>query len=281
MSKPPAAQVLFTEGDKEAMNPAADNNPTVSPAAGAEPVAEKAAADAADNTETTGTVLQSASRDLVSLQAQLAVEASARRALEVQLSGVKDAVRQLEQKLEELNRVQQPVRRFSADRQIDETALQAAGLAPDYAADLAGRLNQQEMDLLYLRDQALRENWIDTPRYREEVQALRSSGTSLQDELGADAYDRYLYATGQPNRVVVSSVIGSSPGQVAGLQPGDRIVSYNGERIFSPNDLRSATSAGEPDQYVAMQVDRGGQTVEYLLPAGPIGVRLDVDNVEP
>jgi hypothetical protein len=35
MSKPPAAQVLFTEGDKEAMNPAADNNPTVSPAAGA------------------------------------------------------------------------------------------------------------------------------------------------------------------------------------------------------------------------------------------------------
>lgn len=233
------------------------------------------------NATTAAAELQAPARDLVSLQAQLTAEAAARRSLEIQLSDVKDTLRQLQQKLEKLDRPPQPARRSGNDGQIDEVALITAGVPADYAGELAQRLNQRAMDLLYLRDQAIREDWIDTPRYREEAQTLRSSTTSLREELGADAYDRYLYASGQPNRVIVSSVIGSSPAELAGLQNGDRIVSYDGNRIFSPNDLRNATTQSQPEDQVVMQVDRGGQIVEYFLPAGPIGVHLDVDNVEP
>jgi hypothetical protein len=219
--------------------------------------------------------------DLADLRLRLAAETRARQSLESQLRGLEADLQQLQQQLAELTREQAPARRFGNDRQIDEAAFIAAGLPLDTAAELAQRLNQQEMDQLYLRDQAIREGWFDTPRYQEELQALRGTNTSLREELGTDAYDRYLYASGRPNRVVVDSVIGDSPGQVVGLQAGDRIVSYNGNRIFSPGDLRTATTSGEADDYVAMQVDRSGQLIEYYVPAGPIGVRINVDSVEP
>jgi S1-C subfamily serine protease len=137
------------------------------------------------------------------------------------------------------------------------------------------------MDLLYLRDQAIREGWLDTPRYEEAVEALRDSGPSLREELGDEDYDRFLHAAGRPNRVRVTSVFASSPGQIAGLQAGDTIVSYDGAPIRSGTDLRRATTGGAPDEPVTVRILRDGEPIDLSLLRGPIGIQMDAVSVAP
>ena len=179
--------------------------------------------------------LSDSSLDVAALQAQIAVEAAARRRMEVQLGGLKKSIETLQQQLAELAEQQRDNTQDRSDnsRQLDEDAFIAAGFTPADAAYLAQRVGQQEMEMLYLRDQAIREGWADTPRYEEAARELRNDRISLREELGTDGYDRFLYASGQPNRVLVDSVIDSSPGQTIGLQPGDVIMSYNGDRVYS------------------------------------------------
>jgi len=94
----------------------------------------------------------------------------------------------------------------------------------------------------------------------------------LRESMGDDAYARYLEAQGQPTAIRVTQVLGGSPGSRAGLQPGDELVSYNGERVFSVMDLRELTMQGEPGQDVVVEIDREGMRMQLTLPSGPIGI---------
>ena len=63
----------------------------------------------------------------------------------------------------------------------------------------------------------------------------------------------------------------SSPAERAGLQPGDQIVGYDGDRVFSTSDLMQRTmSPGSGD--VVVDVVRDGVQMQVVLPRGPIGV---------
>ncbi len=219
------------------------------------------------------------------LTRQLDAASIARQQLQDELSLVKATVQTLEQRLDELTKAEPaddpsppPVAR---SRQSDAETLIAAGFDPDEAGYLANRWGQQQMDLLYLRDQAMREGWIDTPRYEQAAQDLRSGRDSIREELGPEAYDRFLFAAGRANRVVLNSIIDSSPAQTIGLQPSDAVLSYDGNRIFSFNDLRTATTAGEPGAPVVIEIDRGGQRLELEIARGPIGVTLGGRRDEP
>ena len=97
------------------------------------------------------------------------------------------------------------------------------------------------MERLYLRDQAIREGWMDTDQYRERLQQLEFARGELRVELGDDAFDRYLYASDRPNRVRVQSLIDGSPAAAAGLRPGDVILSYGEQRILLFGDLTQMT----------------------------------------
>lgn len=165
--------------------------------------------------------------------------------------------------------------------QEQRDALVRAGVAAGTADEILWRRSQAELDRLELRDQALREGWLGTDRYREEMRALNAERVSLRDELDVEAYDRYLYETGEPNRVSVDSVIAGSAGDESGLMPGDVIERYGDELVLDFNDLRSATSAGARGELVPVQVRRGGQVVEVWMPRGPIGIRLDAARVDP
>ena len=117
------------------------------------------------------------------------------------------------------------------------------------------------MQQMALDDRARREGWFNTPRYFEEVRALDSGPESVRNYLGDEAYDRYLYATGRPNRLSVQSVIATSPAEQAGLMQGDVILSYGDQRVFSTAqliDLRSSGAQGEP---VLMQILRNGERI--------------------
>jgi len=160
-------------------------------------------------------------------------------------------------------------------------ALVRAGVAADVAEDILWRRGQVSLARLELRDQASREGWLNTDRYRDELRRLNEQRVSLRDEVGAEAYDRYLYETGEDNRILVDAVIPGSAGDENGVLPGDIIERYGDAPVFNYRDLRNATSAGQRGELVPVQVRRGDEQVEVWLPRGPIGIRLDSTRVEP
>ncbi|NEV64174.1 PDZ domain-containing protein [Thiorhodococcus minor] len=160
-------------------------------------------------------------------------------------------------------------------------ALVKAGVAVDVAEDILWRRAQVSLERLYTRDRAAREGWLNTDRYQEELSRINEQRVSLRDEVGTEVYDRYLFETGEDNRILVDSVIPGSAGDESGMLPGDVIERYGDEPILGFRDLRGATTEGEPGELVPVQVRRAGGMVELLLPRGPIGIRLDSTRVEP
>ena len=162
--------------------------------------------------------------------------------------------------------------RFAAMREqrspeYRQNQLIEAGFSPDQAQSLIDREAQTRMDLMNASYEARRQGEPFDP-----VEIQRAAQAALRTELGTDAYERYLEATGRPTSVSVFEVINSSAGQTAGLQPGDEIVGYNGERVFSLDDLRALTIAGEPGESVAVDILRDGQPMQIYMPRGPLGI---------
>lgn len=160
-------------------------------------------------------------------------------------------------------------------------SLVAAGVSADLAEDIVWRESRVELDRLHLRDQAAREGWLGTERYREALNNFAEEGGSVREEIGDSAWDRYLYLTGEDNRVSVASVIPGSAAEAAGLQSGDLIEGYAGGQPFDFNDLRQATTEGERGELVAVRIRRGDRVFDAWVPRGPLGVRLGMTRVEP
>ena len=83
------------------------------------------------------------------------------------------------------------------------------------------------------------------------------------------------------NRVSVADVMYASPAQGVGLQPGDILLSYAGERLFAPSDLVRATIEVDPGGTVPMVVLRGGEEHHLSVPAGPLGIAITKEKGEP
>lgn len=101
----------------------------------------------------------------------------------------------------------------------------------------------------------------------------------LRTELGDTDYERYLEAQGQPTAIQVTQVLQGSPGSQAGLQPGDKIVSYSGERVFNVVELRNLTMQGNPGEDVIVEIDREGVRMQLSVERGPVGITGSGANV--
>lgn len=227
---------------------------------------------------------------LAALEAALAEEAGRRASLEAnlsrleeQLDGLASTQRTDETTIAELNEgvlintaVEDMIgprgTRFAAMREqrspeYRQNRLIEAGFAPDQAQWIIERESQMRMDMVNAQYEARRTGEPVNPAtgYRETLAGLRA-------DLGDDGYTRYLEATGQQTSISVFEVLESSPGQAAGLQPGDEIVGYDGERVFSQLDLQALTVAGEPGETVAVDILRDGQPMQIYMPRGPVGI---------
>lgn len=176
----------------------------------------------------------------------------------------------------------------SADSQVSASGqalttgnLVKAGVDEAIATEIVRRKNEIELQKLELRDRATREGYLGTSRYRTELNTLQQGDLTLRDEIGDDAYDRYLFATGQDNRVNIASVMPGSAADQAGIKPGDVILNYADSRLFSWNELQKATTLGVRGEYVNVTVMRGGQVLNLWLPRGPLGVRLSSGRLQP
>ncbi len=156
-----------------------------------------------------------------------------------------------------------------------------AGVDTVSAEDITRRINESELKRLELRDKAIREEYIRTKRYRDELRSIRADNTSVRDEVGDEFFDRYLYASGQANRVGITSVMAGSEAERAGIERGDQILSYDDQRMFGYNELRTATTQGNRGEYVDIRIVRNGSEVVMSIPRGPLGVRLTSIRVDP
>jgi S1-C subfamily serine protease len=101
--------------------------------------------------------------------------------------------------------------------------------------------------------------------------------TTLRTDLGDQDYERFLAAQGRSTSVNVMGVLASSPAERVGLQAGDEIVSYDGRRVFDAQELNELTlgganASGSTSASVVIDVRRNGQSMQIVVPRGPIGI---------
>lgn len=154
-------------------------------------------------------------------------------------------------------------------------ALTRLGVARDTAEQIRRRVGENQMAILSLRDQAMRESWIDSPEYVAELDALSGSTMKLRAEFGDQIYDRYLYASGKPNRVLITDIYPNSAAVEAGIQHGDVVLRYASEYILSMNDLRQATVGGIAGKSVLVVLQRDGVSMYVTVPRGPLGLQME------
>lgn len=231
------------------------------------------------------------------LSATLQLEVAERQRLEDEIETMSSQIARLERELTELRggstaavasgaRGQTAMVEALEDTEADAAAdaLQPfldAGFDPARAEYVKQLQDDLQLQRLYVRDQAEREGWLRTPRYRDAMQAIQQREEGLLQELGEEDYDRYLYSIGRPNRVVVGDVLANGPAQQAGIQVGDSILSYGGERIFEAGSLVDATREGTSGMSTAVEIERDGQRQVVYVPRGPLGINLRVARVRP
>lgn len=225
---------------------------------------------------------QSAAADdrIRALEAAVAEERNARQLLEEELQILFSEVEQLrdgrdateEQRAAAAreNRERMEVfrqQRFGASHQDSVSRLVEAGFTPERAQWLQRRESELQMQAMQARFDARRsgEPWNPFDPAFNPASVLRA-------EIGDPQYEQYLQANGRPTEVSVGNVLESSPGQRAGLQPGDQIVRYDGNRVFDVSDLNQQTMLGEPGESVVVDIRRDGIPMQLVMPRGPIGV---------
>jgi len=226
---------------------------------------------------------------LAALRDELARERAAREALQADVDELRDAVLEWAAVLAEEPLAEGPDARDDGEEAhgaarpgespwFDADALLETGLAAPEVERLRERFAEQELAELYLRDRAAREDWLQKPAYR---QALREMREAFRTEVGEEDYDRMLYASGRQNRVRIVDVLPDSPAQRAGLQAGDVVLSYAGERMFEILPLTRATRGGRPGDPTEIRYVRDGEERRAYVPRGPLGVRLGPARLPP
>ena len=165
--------------------------------------------------------------------------------------------------------------------EVTEASFIAAGFAEEDAAYYRRRIDEAAMARLYLRDQAQREGWLNSERYRQELANLPDVESQLRSEMDDGTFARYLYATGQPNTVSIQRVLAGSAAEAAGMRAGDVLVRYDGDRLYDTQTVRRATRTGQAGESVGVEVLRNGRRIQLALPRGPIGVSMTSESIPP
>jgi C-terminal processing protease CtpA/Prc len=148
------------------------------------------------------------------------------------------------------------------------TRLRDAGWS-DAEIDSLGALREQAaLQTEQLQYESMREALAENP---EMASMWRGRRSTMRDALGDEKYEDYLAAVGRPTAVEVRNVLAGSAGETAGLQPGDRIRSYGGERVYDDGDLMFALLDGDPGEAVTVEVERDGTIFHVSIPRGPLG----------
>ena len=116
---------------------------------------------------------------------------------------------------------------------------------------------------------------------QQTMAAMPNVGEELRREMDDETYARYLYAAGRPNQVSVRRVLAGSAAEAAGIESGDVLLRYDGERLYDAGALRRSTRTGNAGETVPVEVLRDGRRIQAYLPRGPVGVSMSSQSVVP
>jgi len=140
------------------------------------------------------------------------------------------------------------------------------GIPESTAHDIVATLNAVAGQRSALRLKAAQGGWLDTDEYVDALQAITDGQQLIHSRYGDDVFERYLYATLEPNRVMVSSAQPGGLDAIGGLQPGDIIHRLEEVRCFSIREYRRRVDGRDPNETVSLTVSRGSQFVVLELP---------------
>lgn len=161
---------------------------------------------------------------------------------------------------------------------FDEARLAALGFHASDIERLREAWEELALEKLYIQDERARSSQRDG-RHWARLVALERDAVA---ELGEEDYDALLYASGDRNRVRVRNVLPESAAEVAGLAPGDEVISYDDEPVFRMMALKQGTIGCEGGTTVALGITReGGGESRVWVPCGPLGIELEMVNAEP
>ncbi len=166
------------------------------------------------------------------------------------------------------------------DPWFDDSLLTKLGFNAADIDRIRARWEKAMMDRLYLTDERKRSGGGPKAQ-RQALLAFQAIENSLREDLGEYEYDAMRYATDQPNRVRLKDLLGESPAALAGAQPGDEVLRYDGERVYVPRQLQRLTQEGEPGEWVEVEVLRRGQVERLFVRRGPLGVQLEASSQPP
>jgi hypothetical protein len=209
---------------------------------------------------------------MVALEQALVVERQARQLLQEEILVLYETVERLSPESRQTTTadeadVRRATRRDRGDADGRTERLLEAGFTPAEAERILRRESELQMEALQARYEARRAGEPGGFGFRG-----RAVAETLRAELGDYAYERYLEANGRPTRVAISTVFESSPALAAGLRPGDEIVSYDGRRVFSMDEIVALTMEGAAGENVVVDIARDGIPMQVAIPRGPLGV---------
>lgn len=169
--------------------------------------------------------------------------------------------------------------RDSAGSQVRQQLIEA-GFAPEETDAIIRAVDENTLERLELRYRMAR-GGEEARGARARLREMPSAQELVREEFGEDAYDRYLYATGRPNRIVVRGVLKSSPAQAAGLRSGDTLLALDEEPVYALGDLMRIASTGSDADLVTLTVLREQEVLKLSVPRGPLGINASADSIDP
>ena len=159
-------------------------------------------------------------------------------------------------------------------RGFDDRSLYAVGVDADEVERLRLVFDEYELDAGALFSKAQTEGWLTSPRYQRGREALLERYKKAREEMGDEAFDRLLYGARKPNRLVLSHVPERSVAGQVDLRIADLIMSYDGERIFTRDDLAFEIARGLVGETVRVEVLRDSVSVVVWVPRAELGASL-------
>lgn len=209
------------------------------------------------------------------LEAAVAEERNARMLLEDELQALYAALDQLSAERTVMNpsgETSAESREARRQRMVSEVDLRRSQLVESgFSEDRAEWILTRESELQMEAMQAMYE-FRQTRERPENFELIIEPDRALRAEIGDVEYEQYLEAYGRSTSVNVGSILESSPGQRAGLQPGDEITAYGGQRVFNYNDLSGRIMTATPGQPVVVDIVRAGVPMQVVIEGGPIGI---------
>ncbi|WP_101757019.1 PDZ domain-containing protein [Oceanicoccus sp. KOV_DT_Chl] len=217
---------------------------------------------------------QALQQTVIDLKRQLTAEQQIREALEYELQLMEDL-------LADIDRNTTPPEKTVTENSprelwFNQQRLLDLGINPAAINIIKELSNRAELEKLELQNRVARttkdrEGRIEAGKLYAQIRAIDSK---LRADLGEVNYDRMLYAYKQKNRVAVSDILPDSPAAAVGIQAGDLILSYAGEKILNPQSLYQKTRQGQAGEMINVEIQRGEEVLSLYLARGILGARL-------